>query len=77
MIMNTSEFGGTALSLWILQVANAIVEFECIPESLKLGIVTPIYKGGGRDPWIQTATEVLLSHLFLAKVFESLILECL
>ena len=44
------KYGGAALSLWIRQVVNAIIEFECVPESLELGIVIPLYKGGGKDP---------------------------
>ena len=27
-----------------------MIELECVPESLKVGIVTPLYKGGGKDP---------------------------
>ena len=44
------KHGSEALKIWIQQVCNAIVELESVPNSLKLGIVTPIYKGGGKDP---------------------------
>ena len=44
------KYGGEILQIWIQQVCNAIVELEHVPESLKLCIVTPLYKGGGRDP---------------------------
>ena len=27
----------------------AIIELECIPDCLKTGIITPVYKGGGKD----------------------------
>ena len=38
--------GGTR-SLYLDQTsANAIIELECVPQSLKLGIVKPLYKGG-------------------------------
>jgi len=47
--MNNSSLylkhSGTALSLWIQQVLNAIAEFESVPKSF--GIVIPVYK---RDP---------------------------
>ena len=41
------EHGAKVLKVWIQQVCNAVVEFESMPDSLKLelGIVTPIYKG--------------------------------
>ena len=39
------KYGGAALSLWIKQVANAIIELESVPQSLKLGIVTPSVQG--------------------------------
>ena len=35
---------------WILQVCNAITKLEHVPDSLKIGIITPLYKGGGKDP---------------------------
>ena len=49
------KYGGPTLYIWIKQVANAIIELECVPESLKVGIVTPLYKGGGKDPLSCTA----------------------
>ena len=39
------KYGGATLSLWIKQVANAIIELESVPQSLKLGIVTPSVQG--------------------------------
>lgn len=44
------KYGGPTLRNWILQICNAIVELECIPDSLKIGIIKPVYKGGGKDP---------------------------
>ena len=41
------KYGGSAFSIWIQQIVNAINELESIPQSLKLGIMTPLYKGGG------------------------------
>ena len=35
------KHGSEALKIWIQQVSNAIVELESVPNSLKLGIVTP------------------------------------
>ena len=39
------KYGGEALNIWIQQICNAIVELESVPDSLKLGLVAPIYKG--------------------------------
>ena len=44
------KHGGEVLKVWIQQVCNAVVELESMPDSLKLGIVTPICKGDGKDP---------------------------
>ena len=31
-------------------MVNAIIEFVCMSETLKLGIMIPMFKGGGKDP---------------------------
>ena len=54
-------------------VVNAIIEFECIPESLKLGIVIPLNKGGGKDPLDTNSYRGITLSPVLAKVLESLI----
>ena len=69
------KHGGEALKIWIQQVCNAIVELESVPNSLKLGIVTPIYKGGGKDPLDTNSYRGITLTPMLAKVFESLILN--
>ena len=38
------KHGGEVLKIWIKQVCNADIELENVPDSLKLGIVTLIYK---------------------------------
>ena len=68
------KHGGEALKIWIQQVCNAIVELS-VPNSLKLGIVTPIYKGGGKDPVDTNSYRGITLTPVLAKVFESLILN--
>ena len=69
------KYGCTVLSLWIKQMVNAIIEFESVPVSLKLGIITPLYKGGGKDPLETNSYRGITLSLVLAKVLESLILE--
>ena len=68
------KYGGPALYIWIKHVANAIIELECVPESLKVGIVTPLYKGGGKDPLDRNSYRGITLSPVLAKVLESLIL---
>ena len=46
-----------------------------VPVSLKLGIITPLYKGGGKDPLETNSYQVITLSPVLAKVLESLILE--
>ena len=48
--------------IWIQQVCNAVVQLESIPDSLKLGIVTLVYKGVERILLIPTVTEGSPSH---------------
>ena len=62
------KYGGAALSLWIKQVANAIIELESIPQSLKLGIVIPLYKGSGKDPLDTSSYRGITVSPVLAKV---------
>ena len=48
---------GELLKTWILQVFNAIVTLEADPACFKSAIITPIYKGKGKDPRTQVAIE--------------------
>ena len=56
-------------------MVNPIIEFESVPESFKLGIVVPWYKGSGKDPLDTNSYQGITLSLVLAKVLESLILE--
>ena len=69
------KHGGEFLKIWIQQVCNAVVELESMPNSLKQGIVTPIYKGGGKDPLDTNSYRGITLTPVLAKVLESLILN--
>ena len=73
------QYGGPILRGWILQICNAIIELECIPDCLKTGIITPVYKGGGKDPLDTNSYRGVTLTSVLAKVLESLIpvrLQC-
>ena len=44
------KYGGPILRRWIEQICNSIADLESVPDSLKTGIIIPVYKGGGKDP---------------------------
>ena len=50
------KYGGHLLTLWFVQILNAMVEFESIPESLILATLTPIYKGVAKVFWREGVT---------------------
>ena len=67
--------GGDSLIEWLTSLFNAIIEFESVPNSLKHGIVVPVYKGHGKYPLrVDNYRGVTLSSV-IAKVLEFLILE--
>ena len=68
------KYGGPILRDWILQICNAITELEHVPDFLKTGIITPLYKGGGKDPLDTHSYRGVTLTSVLAKGLESLIL---
>ena len=38
------KYGGHHLKLWLLQILNAMIDLESIPDVLNLAILTPVYK---------------------------------
>ena len=44
------KYGGPTIPVWLKRIFNAVLTLEEIPSSLNNGLVTPIYKGKGRDP---------------------------
>ena len=68
------KYGGPILRDWILQVCNAISVLEEVPVFLKMGIITPVYKGGGKDPLDTNNYRGVTVTSVFAKVLESLLL---
>ena len=68
------KYGGPILRDWILHVCNAISVLEEVPVFLKMGIITPVYKGGGKDPLDTNNYRGVTVTSVLAKVLESLLL---
>ena len=69
------KFGGQAVFTWLLNILNCVIELEAIPDILKGGSITPVYKGGGKDPLDKNNYRGITVASVLAKVLESLILE--
>ena len=69
------KHGGVVLRTWLLQVYNAIIELEAIPSTLKLGIITPVYKGGGKDPLSSDSYRGITLTPVIAKLLETLLVE--
>ena len=67
------KYGVPILRDWILQICNAITELEHVSDSLKIGMITPLYKGG-KDPLDRHSYRGITLTSVLAKVLESLIL---
>ena len=68
------KYGGPVLHEWIWQICNSIIDLEHVPDSLKMGIVIPVYKGGGKDPLDTNSYRGITLTSVIAKVLESLVL---
>ena len=68
------KYGGPILRRWIEQICNSIADLESVPDSLKTGIIIPVYKGGGKDPLDTNNYRGITLTSVLAKVLESLLL---
>ena len=67
--------GGDIVITWMMGILNAIVELECVPDSLKCGNIIPVYKGGGKDPMkVESCRDITISSVF-TKELEFLVLE--
>ena len=67
-------YGGQNLKLWLLQIMNAIAHLESIPDSLNLAVITPVYKGSGKDPLDRGSYRGISVTPIIAKLLELLIL---
>ena len=66
------KYGGPILHEWIRPICNS--DLEHVPDSLKMGIVIPVYKGGGKDPLDTNSYRGITLTSVIAKVLESLVL---
>ena len=67
--------GGDVVTTWLTGILNAVIDLESVPDSLKRGVVVPVYKGSGKDPLqVESYRGVTLSSV-VTKVLEFLVLE--
>ena len=69
------KYGGPMLVLWLKRILNKIIQLEKIPPSFKLGMITPVYKGKGRDPLSCNNYRGITLTSVLPKVLEILVLS--
>ena len=50
-------YGGEALKLWLKKLFYRIIALEEIPTCLNEGLIIPVYKGNGKDPFFRTVIE--------------------
>ena len=63
------------MTRWLTCILNAIVDLEVLPDTLKSGIVVPIYKGSGKDPLLVNNYRGITLSSVVSKVLESLLLQ--
>ena len=69
------KYGGYTLHAWLLCIFTAILRFESIPPSLKLGVIIPVYKGKGCDPLDPNSYRGVTLSSVVSKCLEKVILH--
>ena len=69
------KYGGALLTLWLKQIFNAFIRLEHIPPHILTGIIRPVYKGKGKDPFNCHSFRGITRTSVILKSFESLLLE--
>ena len=69
------KFGGDIICYWLLKVFSAIIRLETIPNSLKIDVITPIFKGKGRSPLDPNNYRGITLTPVVAKCLERLMLN--
>ena len=68
-------FGGDALKLWLKKIFNRIVSLEKVPESLNEGLIIPVHKGKGKDPFLPGNYRGITLSSVISKLFEIILLQ--
>ena len=69
------KHGGHSIVSWLRRILNRIIQLEKIPPSFKLGVITPVFKGKGRDPLDCNNYRGITLTSVLAKCLEILVLS--
>lgn len=75
LMAEQTEAGGDVLITWLVNILNAVVDLEVVPEVLKSGVIVPIYKGGGKDPLKVDSYRGITLTSTVSKAMEFLLLE--
>ena len=68
-------FGGDALKLWLKKIFNRIVSLEKVPDSLNEGLIIPVHKGKGKDPFLPGNYRSITVSSVISKLFEIILLQ--
>jgi len=63
-------YGGPLLPVWLRQVFNAFISFECIPSDILTAIIQPVYKGKVKDPLSCNSYRGISITPVIVKLFE-------
>ena len=67
--------GGEAIAIWLTRILNAVVDVETIRSVLKLGVIVPVYNGGGKDPLRTDNYSGITLTSMVSKVLELLLMK--
>ena len=68
-------FGGDTLKLWLKKIFNTIVSLEELPASLNEGLIIPVHKGKGKDPFLPGSYRGITLSTVISKLFENILLQ--
>ena len=68
-------FGGDTLKLWLKKIFNTIVSLEELPASLNEGLIIPVHKGKGKDPFLPGSYRGITLSSVISKLFEIILLQ--
>ena len=69
------KFGGPSIPCWLKRIFNSIIKPEAIPPTLNRGLITPVFKGKGRDPLDPNNYRGITVTSVISKCFERAILQ--
>ena len=68
-------FGGETLRLWLKKIFNRVIALEQIPTTLNEGLIIPVHKGKGKDPFKPESYRGITLSSVISKLFEIILLR--